>query len=131
MKITPKIYAQSILRVAEEKSPEDIDVLTRDVVRLFARQGKLKMVKAIVRELARLIKERQGVAHVRVTVAQADDVISDQLRQSIEKKLGKRCEFEFEVNPRIVAGMIMQVDDVRVDACVATQLEKLRQTLRF
>ena len=47
----------------------------------------------------------------------------------LEKELGAKIELSAKVNPELIGGMILRVDDKQYDASVLTQLKKLKQKM--
>lgn len=47
----------------------------------------------------------------------------------MEKELAAKIELSTQVNPDIIGGMILRLDDKQYDASIATQLKKVKQTL--
>jgi F-type H+-transporting ATPase subunit delta len=47
----------------------------------------------------------------------------------MEKELGSQVEISARINPGIIGGMILRIDDKQYDASIAAQLNKIKKEL--
>ena len=77
-----------------------------------------------------LYREKKNIAVVRITTAIP---LSKEMEEKIISKtssvLGKKIELYKCVNPSIEGGFIIDVDDFRMDASIASKLRQIRQQL--
>jgi F-type H+-transporting ATPase subunit delta len=101
-----------------------------NLLRMLAVRHRLYLLPAILRELASLEREAEGIVEADVTVARA---ISDQEKNEIAGRLqemtGKRVELEIHMDPRILGGVIVRIGDRLIDASIRGRLERLRQEM--
>ncbi len=85
---------------------------------------------AIFRSFMTLYREKHniGVARI-VTAVPLDDDTEQRILRQASSRLHKIIELEKIVDPAIEGGFILDVDDVRLDASVATQIRKIKQQL--
>ncbi len=67
-----------------------------------------------------------GVAKLTTAVPVADDV-KERIRSSSSTVLHARMELYTEVDPAIEGGFIFDINDVRLDASIATQLRRVKE----
>ena len=53
----------------------------------------------------------------------------EQAKEILEKNLNYQIEITEKVDPAIIGGVILRVDDKQVDASIATQLKKIKSKL--
>ncbi|NMB74273.1 MAG: ATP synthase F1 subunit delta [Myxococcales bacterium] len=96
---------------------------------LVERRG-LPYLPAILEILEDLLDERAG--RVRVKVVSAAPLAPDEahkLEATLAAALQKKIVLEPRVDPRILAGLSLEVGSVMVDGTLRTQIEKLRDRL--
>lgn len=130
MKITPKSYAESFLSLAEGADEKRVDTIAREFVAYFTKRGKTKLLRSIISQLGLLLAVRNGEQNIFVTVAKEQDNLLDLLKKSFDAFSGKKKQYTITVNPSIIGGMILEVDDIRVDASIAHQLRLLRAHIK-
>ena len=68
------------------------------------------------------------VARVTTAIALSEDEM-DQFRQKLRAKYGQNVELDFNVDPAIVGGAIVQLGDRVIDGSVASRLEAMSNAL--
>jgi F-type H+-transporting ATPase subunit delta len=85
------------------------------------------LLPEIAREYHALVDEMAGRVHAQVTVAQAlPDAERDHLAASLSKALGKTVVPHVIVNPEILGGVIVKVEERVMDGSVRRRLALLR-----
>jgi F-type H+-transporting ATPase subunit delta len=67
-------------------------------------------------------------ANVKTAVAVSDEVIAE-VRSFIEKQTGKKVILETSVNPELIGGLVIQMEDKLYDASISGKLRKAKQEL--
>jgi F-type H+-transporting ATPase subunit delta len=104
--------------------------LIRNFLRLTAEKGRIGQIEEIAREFDRLMAVEERRLNVELTTARelsADE--ARELLQQIEQASGRKIEATRKVDPNLIAGFVLQVGSMRVDASVRGRLEGLRQEL--
>jgi F-type H+-transporting ATPase subunit delta len=107
--------------------------LTLSFFKLIFVKGRSIAIAEILEAFAEMFRKKKGIQVVQMTTALA---LSDELKQSILKTLtgiemlkGKTIELKEKVDPSIVGGMVLQIEDKLFDASIAGKLGKLKQEL--
>jgi F-type H+-transporting ATPase subunit delta len=66
---------------------------------------------------------------VLTTAIQIDQSVIEEVETLLEKELDGKVELTEKVNPDIIGGLILRIDDKQLDASVSTQLKKIKQQL--
>lgn len=116
--------------VAEAAGGRDNDVL-RDFVRLLIRNRRIDMVRDIALAYQEIYRRANNICKVSVTSAaplvQAD---RDRLTNLVQQRLGAAsAEMTFLVDPDLIGGFVIGIDNDRLDASVRNELQQLRQSL--
>ena len=65
---------------------------------------------------------------MKTAVAVSDEVIAE-VRTFIEKQTGKKVILETSVNPELIGGLVIQMEDKLYDASISGKLRKAKQEL--
>jgi len=108
-----------------DKKISSISIEILDILLENDRVGELTL---LMRSYQNIISEKSKSAKVSCTVAQplGKEQISE-LEQTIVSKLDKNIDMKINVDPNILGGMILRVDNSIIDGSVKTQLNKIRK----
>ena len=100
-------------------------------MRLVVEKKREDFLRAIARAFLKLYRERHGIARVEVvTAAPMPQSEVDKIVSMVKNKLGdKKLELTTTVNPALIGGFVVNIDDKELDASVKTQIDKLRLKL--
>ena len=81
-------------------------------------------------ELSAIFDRLRGAAEriVDVSVTSAvpvSDEVQDKIKVALEQRFGRRVRLEFDTDPSLLGGAILQADDLVIDGSVRGKLEKL------
>jgi F-type H+-transporting ATPase subunit delta len=92
--------------------------------------GDIDQLDAILEELGRLA--RRGPARKTARVVSAVPLTSAEeaaLRDKVTRRFGADLDFQFEVDPALIGGILLRVGDQVIDGTVAAKLAALRDRL--
>ena len=85
---------------------------------------------SVCRNVLALFQQDQGIKNVVITSAVAlDPEIIRQIKLQLESGLNARIELREQINPELIGGFILRIDDRQVDASMASQLRKIKEEL--
>jgi F-type H+-transporting ATPase subunit delta len=91
------------------------------------RQGQIPQIAAAYREL---VDELAGRVRVEVQLAhQPDAAMEEEIRRSLERKLGKTVVPHFTVDPALLGGIVVRLGDEILDGSVRRRAQDLRRRL--
>ena len=104
--------------------------LAGKVLDVLVRNRRVNDLGAIVEALAQMVRDATGTlaADVRSAQALSNQEIAE-LRQTLEKKFGKRVEVKVTTDPSLLGGFVAKVGSEIYDASIAGKIEKLRTSL--
>ncbi|MFQ6042047.1 MAG: ATP synthase F1 subunit delta [Candidatus Poribacteria bacterium] len=107
-----------------------IHPLTLNFLYLLAQRQRERPLEMIIQEFIREANEYAGImiAHVTSVVPLTNEQ-ETQLSQRLSTYSGKQIQLEREIDERIKGGFIVRLGDTILDGSVATQLERLRESL--
>jgi len=127
----PGIENDVKLKVTEQiASRSGLSALAVKVLDVLTRNHRINDLGAINDALAAYVNEALQIAVADVRTAhELNDDEQNQLRQTLEKKLGKKVELRLATDPTLLGGFVAQVGSEIWDASVAGKINKFRASL--
>jgi F-type H+-transporting ATPase subunit delta len=108
----------------------ELSPLTVNALLVLLRRRRLGALPGIARRLRSLSDEKNGVCRAKIVSASSlPETYFSQLRQSLEKMLGKRVIVEHEEDPELIGGIVTRIGDNTIDGSIQGRLEELRRKL--
>ena len=125
-----QVYAQVKALLADpDKAPrplcEDLEKFTA----LLVRNGRMPMVRRIFLSFLQQYEASAGIHVARLKTAVESPALQEKLERILAERIGGQVEFTTEVDPSLIGGFVLEVDDRRMDASVKRQLEDIRRKL--
>lgn len=100
-------------------------------IRLLADNNRLDMTRDIALAYLRIYRSEHNIRLVTVTsAAPMDPADEERLRELVKRHLGSATmEYNHSINPDLIGGFTVTIDNERLDASVANELKQLRRTL--
>lgn len=113
--------------VFEGKIKED----TLNLLFILLEKNKINLINTILYCFEESMDEAKNILKVSVISAvEVDDDLKQKLKEKLENKLNKAVKFEFEMNPEIIAGLVLKIQDKVIDGSMAAKLEGFKKILR-
>lgn len=123
MKYTNEQYAESLLRSLEGKSGAKQKETIRNFLYVLLRKGDFYRLPLVVQKLEKKYRAKQGVNKVSV---EYPDSMNAGVKKQIESILGKKIVWEEKINPTLLAGIKIVVnDELLIDASAKRQLDRI------
>jgi len=109
---------------------DGFDELSISFVSLIAKNRRENILTEIAASFESLWKEKQGIVPVTLVSSIAlDNSSKDSILAKVKGFVNGSIELTEEVDPAILGGFILKMDDKQVDASVRNQLNNLKQRL--
>lgn len=106
------------------------DAITTGFLRLAIELGRLKALIDSRVPVLRKLRRASGIARAEVTLAEEpSDEDVKRIKDAIERKTPGRVEVVFRVDPGILGGVIVKIEDKLYDGSLRTQLDNLKGML--
>jgi F0F1-type ATP synthase delta subunit len=115
MKVTTKQWTSALESACEGKTGTQLETTVGEFVRLLARRGELGRVREVIRRLTTVV------------VAETAHPLKPAMRKAIEAAAA--APVTEIVNPDLIGGMRLRINDRVLDGSIAGQLERLKRTL--
>ena len=123
MKYRLKQYAEALAAATEGKSEAEQKKIVTRFTELLVRHRMIGKAPMICIAYEKLVLQKKGMRSVRIETATST---SKKLKQEFHAALGKNIYIEEIINPHLLGGIKILVDDeILIDASVRRQLERL------
>ena len=127
---TPRVAdanKRTVLRSAFESRYPETFVRFLLIVLQKRRQGMLPEIESAGRDL---LYERTGRVHASVTLTtEPDSEFRTEVEGQLSRVLDRTVDADFRVDPRLIGGMVVRVQDKVLDGSVRRRLQTLRRSL--
>ena len=102
-----------------------------DFVKLLVDHRRIDILREIALAYTRLYRKENNIYAVRITsAAPLSDKDAQRIRDLVEKHLhGATAEYTYTVDPDIIGGFVVNIENERLDASVRNELDQLRLIL--
>lgn len=127
-----KVLSSPVLRnihkagILEALFNQHIKPLTMRFLHLLIKANRGPMLKGITQQFDLLYKVHHGIVSVAFrSAAEVSGEIKQRVIAGLERDLGKKVEMVASIDPKLIGGYVIQVEDKRYDASVRAKLNKL------
>jgi len=108
----------------------EVNQLTINFLTLITRNKREAEIPGICRNFIDLVRKDQNIKTASViTATEIGNELTSKIKLMIEKELQVTIELSSKINPNIIGGLILRVDDKQYDSSIATQLKKVKEKL--
>ena len=128
MKYSALQYATALASALEDKTPTERKRIAANLFRHMTAARALKHLDRVVQEAERRMRRRQGIHMAEV---ETPAPLSTARRRSIERALGSKAIITEKINPLLLAGVRMVIDEeILIDATAHRRLTTLFSSQR-
>jgi len=107
-----------------------VSELTFNLLQVMSQKGRLGQIRQVASAYADLLQDQKGIIEVDVTVAEK---LTDEQLRDVSQKVGAALKREAVVHqyvdPSLIGGLLLRVEDRLFDASVKAQLRAVRRQL--
>ncbi|HET7897287.1 MAG TPA: ATP synthase F1 subunit delta [Flavisolibacter sp.] len=124
---SPVINADTKLRTVEAVTKANVTPLTISFIRLMINKTRESALPEIIHSFIQQYKDKKGIKTVKLTTATP---VSDSVKKAIVERVKttgniQNLELKEVIDPSIIGGFVLQVDDQLVDASVSYDLKQI------
>ncbi len=128
---SPLIDAEDRTKSLERMFRGKMSDLLLDSLQVINRKGRMGLLGAIAESYHLRHQEHLGHVDVQVTTAvPLGEALRQRLASVLEKHSGRQPQLIEEVDPSLIGGMVLKIDDEKIDASVIHEIGRLRRALR-
>ena len=109
--------------------PEVLEPEIQQLVVLLRKNGRLPYVKYILRDFVEQYYHQEGLVRARLISAIPAPELENKLRQALGRAIGESMLFTTKVDPNLIGGFVLEVDDKVLDASARSRIESIRRQL--
>lgn len=116
--------------VSKEDVPGCIESLSEPMQRFLAlviRNKRVEYLPAILHKYRVLYRHEKGITRAWLTTATENPELAAKLTDLMRLQGFREVDFKTEVKPDLIGGFIVQIEDKRLDASIASQLRDIRR----
>lgn len=130
MKLTAKQYAEVLVNIVS-KAPAAAERFSETFWQLLRENRQEKLFPAIMRRAKILWNQKHNLVDVTAIVpAELSSDEQETISQKLSEALQKNVHLNVKIDPSLVGGIVLQIDDNRYDASVSGRLKRLARELQ-
>ncbi len=127
----PTVPASKKLAVVDQVFGHKVSDKTRKLIQLLGQKDRLSLLKNIAHSFDKLYKKHKGLKEAKVISAvPLNEALKNEILSKIKTLTGShQINLTNEVDPNLIGGFILNIDDLRYDASIAGKLAKIKSKL--
>lgn len=127
---SPVVRHEKKLGILKAIFQDKVNPVSFTIFNIITRKNRESILDAIAEEFIKIYNEHKGIQKATVTTTTA---LTDELRKQfidvVSKSTGKTVELEEKVDPRLIGGYVLRVNDRQVDTSLRARLNELKLQL--
>ena len=108
----------------------NVEQITLSLIDLIVKNGRESFIPAIARNFIHETKKYKGITDsVLTTAVKVDDKVKKQITELISNIFKTKVDLKENIDPEIIGGFILQIDDSYIDASIKNKLRKIKKEL--
>ena len=123
--------ARAIYESSKNKDGAELDAVSKKIINLILKKHLMSRSKEILNKLEKLVDKNEEVVRVKVSSrAKLEKGITDEIEDFIKKRYkAKNTVLEFNVNPKLLGGIKLEVEDEVIDMTLKNKVNRLKEFL--
>lgn len=108
-----------------------IDETVKNFCLLLLEKGRLPNLGPIASVYRAMLDEEEGIVRSEVTTAvELSTARQAEIKSKLETQIGKKLALQFSVDPSIIGGLILKIDDKALDGSLKAQINILKGNIK-
>lgn len=126
----PKVGARQVQELIGGVVGRSLSPAATNLLGMVIENGRLSAMPEIAAQFQALVDATTGVSQARVESAfPLDDAQLAELRQTMERRFGRKLEMAVTVDPSLIGGVRVAVGDEVLDTSIRARLEQMKAAL--
>lgn len=127
---TKFIPKDELLKILNEDFSDRINKYTLNFIKLLCEKHLISHIDECLKAYEILYNKDNKIEIINVTTAKPlDDILEKKIIERMETKTGKKILLKKHIDEKCIGGIIIDMEDVRIDSSVKSQLSKLKKDL--
>lgn len=99
-----------------------------NTLKLILDNNRIKAFSSIIRSYTEILNKKRNITVAEViTAIQIDEETIEKLKNKLQEKLGQNVIIDAKIDERIIAGMVVKIQDKEIDGSIRTKLENMKK----
>ena len=126
----PQVTDEQLVGLFADLAGKEAGEAGRNFLRTLAENKRLALLPEIAAQFDALKAQAENKVKVTMTSAtQVDAATAEQVKQALNKRLGREVELELAVDPALIGGAVIRAEDMVIDGSVRGKLEAMAGAL--
>ena len=127
----PIVAREEKVRLVELAAGEPLHDTLKQFITFVAEQKREDKMIFIAMKYMEMYREKHNILSTNVTTAtELSDESYDRIKAFIKQSFGAEAEMEVKIDPSLIGGFILDIENTRMDASVAGQLNAMKNKLK-
>ncbi len=127
---SPVIAISQKKQVLTELFRNKINKYTLNFLLLVVENRREQFLKLLILDYQKLYKQALNITEVElITAVELDEKIKNEFKQILAKVTQSNVDLHHQIDPQIIGGFILRIEDKQLDASIASQLRKLKKQI--
>ncbi len=127
---SPIIVPSKKTAIFHKMLADNVETITMSLIDLVVKNGRENFLPAIARVFIHETKKHRGITDsVLTTAVKVDENVRKQISDLISGVFNTRVDLKENIDPEIIGGFILQIDDSYIDASIKNKLRKIKKEL--
>ena len=128
--VNPLVNERDKLKVLDRIFSKGFHKLTRTFLDLLADKRRLSVVQEIVDKFHRMMLAHNNQVEVQlISAIDLERPVVEKISKQIQQIVGKEVLVHKRIEPSIIGGFVVKVEDIVIDNSIRSQLNRLREQL--
>lgn len=116
--------------IIKELLGKRVHELTLEFLQLLAQKRRIAILPAVVEQFRRMLLDYQNILEGElISAVPLEKKQFEAIKKRLEEMLGQTVLLQPKVQPEIIGGFVVRVEDMVIDNSIRLQLQKLREKL--
>lgn len=120
-----QVYAQ-VREILNRQVPDKLEPDLQKLILLLQKNGRVDLTDYILNSFCILYRQNMGIVQARLSLAAPSPDIEDKLRTSLADKFGGEMTFETKIDPSLIGGFVLEVNDNVMDTSIKKGLNTIK-----
>lgn len=109
---------------------DQFETVSKSFIELITKNGRESLLPEIAASFNAQVKEYKGIVPITLISATAlDSATKDSILAKVSARVSGQLEVTEQIDPSLIGGFIVRMDDKQIDASIASQFNNLKQRL--
>lgn len=128
--INPLVSVEDKKEIINRVFASEIDGKMVNFLKVLVDKDRFMTFNEIIISYERILDEINNISRVKVTSAvELKDDAKAKLKEKLETKMKKTVTLDWDINPKIIAGLVIKMGDNIIDTSLKHKLEDLSKTI--